>query len=59
VRQHGGVPPFLEAYVDKVMTLYEQIRGTAIHRYLLPSGAILFSNVPLSQEQLRQWEAHK
>jgi len=59
VRQHGGVPPFLEAYVNKVMTLYEQIRGTAIHRYLLPSGAILFSNVPLSQEQLRPWEAHK
>jgi hypothetical protein len=59
VRQHGGVPPFLESYVNKVMTLYEQIRGTSIHRYLLPSGTILFSNVPLSQEQLRQWEAQK
>jgi soluble lytic murein transglycosylase-like protein len=59
VRQHGGVPPFLEAYVNKVMTLYEQLRGTSIHRYLLPSGMILFSNVPLSQEQLRQWEAQK
>lgn len=59
VRQHGGVPPFLESYVNKVMTLYEQMRGTSIHRYLLPSGTILFSNVPLSQEQLRQWEAQK
>lgn len=59
VRQHGGVPPFLESYVNKVMTLYEQIQGASIHRYLLPSGTILFSNVPLSQEQLRQWEAKK
>jgi soluble lytic murein transglycosylase-like protein len=59
VRQHGGVPPFLESYVNKVMTLYAQLRGTSIHRYLLPSGTILLSNVPLSQEQLRQWEANK
>jgi soluble lytic murein transglycosylase-like protein len=59
VRQHGGVPPFLESYVNKVLTLYEQMRGTAIHRYLLPSGTILFSNVPLSQDQLRQWEANE
>ena len=59
VRQHGGVPPLLESYVNKVMTLYEQLRGTSIHRYLLPSGTLLFSNVPLSQEQLRQWEANK
>ena len=59
VRQHGGVPPFLESYVNKVMTVYEQLRGTSIHRYLLPSGTILFSNVPLLQEQLRQWEANK
>jgi hypothetical protein len=59
VRQHGGVPPYLASYVNKVMTLHEQMRGTSIHRYLLPSGAILFSNVPLSQEQLRQWEAKK
>jgi hypothetical protein len=59
VRQHGGVPPFLESYVNKVMTLYEQLRGASIHRYRLPSGTLLFSNVPLSQEQLRQWEANK
>jgi soluble lytic murein transglycosylase-like protein len=55
VRKYGGVPPFLESYVDKVLTLYEQIRGAPIHRYIMPSGVILFSNVPLSQEQLSQW----
>jgi hypothetical protein len=59
VRRHGGVPPWLESYVNKVLTLYEQVRGPVIHRYLSPSGLILFSNVPLSQEQLRQWEVKK
>ncbi len=59
VRKHGGVPPFLEAYVNKVLTLYEQARGTRIHRYSMPSGVILFSNVPLSQEQLSQWEVKR
>lgn len=59
VRKHGGVPPFLESYVNKVLTLYEQARGQPIHRYFLPSGLILFSNVPLSQEQLSQWEVKK
>jgi hypothetical protein len=59
VRRHGGVPPLLESFVNKVLTLYEQVRGPSIHRYLLPSGLILFSNVPLSQEQLRQWEVKK
>jgi soluble lytic murein transglycosylase-like protein len=59
VRKHGGVPPLLESYVNKVLTLYEQVRGTQIHRYIMPSGVILFSNVPLSQEQLSQWEAKK
>jgi soluble lytic murein transglycosylase-like protein len=59
VRRHGGVPPWLESYVNKVLTLYEQVRGNSIHRYLLPSGMILFSNVPLSQEQRRLWEVKK
>jgi hypothetical protein len=59
VRRHGGVPPILESYVNKVLTLYEQVRGTPIHRYVMPSGVILFSNVPLSQEQLGQWEAKR
>jgi hypothetical protein len=59
VRKHGGVPPFLESYVNKVLTLYEQARGKQIHRYSTPSGLILFSNVPLSQEQLSQWEAKR
>jgi soluble lytic murein transglycosylase-like protein len=59
VRKHGGVPPFLESYVNKVLTLYEQARGRQIHRYSTPSGLILFSNVPLSQEQLSQWEAKR
>jgi soluble lytic murein transglycosylase-like protein len=59
VRKHGGVPPFLESYVNKVLTLYEQARGTPIHRYIMPSGVILFSNVPLSQEQLSQWEVKR
>jgi soluble lytic murein transglycosylase-like protein len=59
VRKHGGVPPLLESYVNKVLTLYEQARGTQIHRYIMPSGVILFSNVPLSQEQLSQWEAKR
>jgi soluble lytic murein transglycosylase len=59
VRKHGGVPPFLESYVNKVLTLYEQVRGTPIHRYIMPSGVILFSNVPLSQEQLSQWEVKR
>jgi hypothetical protein len=59
VRRHGGVPPWLESYVNKVLTLYEQVRGASIQRYLLPSGLMLFSNVPLSQEQLRQWEVKK
>jgi hypothetical protein len=59
VRRHGGVPPVLEAYVNKVLTLYEQTRGTPIHRYLTPSGLMLFSNVPLSQEQLSQWDVKR
>lgn len=59
VRQHGGVPPFLQSYVDKVLTLYERARGTSIHRYFLPSGTILFSNVPLSREQQGRWETNK
>jgi len=59
VRRHGGVPPMLESYVNKVLTLYEQTRGTQIHRYIMPSGAILFSNVPLSQEQLSQWDVKR
>jgi soluble lytic murein transglycosylase-like protein len=59
VRKHGGVPPFLESYVNKVLTLYEQARGRQIHRYIMPSGLILFSNVPLSQEQLSQWESKR
>jgi len=59
VRKHGGVPPFLESYVNKVLTLYEQARGAPIHRYIMPSGGILFSNVPLSQEQLSQWEVKR
>jgi hypothetical protein len=59
VRKHGGVPPFLEAYVNKVLALYEQARGTSIHRYMLPSGTLLFSNVPLSQEHVSQWEVKK
>lgn len=49
----------LESYVNKVLTLYEQVRGTPIHRYIMPSGVILFSNVPLSQEQLSQWEVKR
>jgi Transglycosylase SLT domain len=59
VRKHGGVPPVLESYVNKVLTLFEQARGTQIHRYILPSGTLLFSNVPLSQEQLSQWDVKK
>jgi Transglycosylase SLT domain len=59
VRKHGSVPPMLESYVNKVLTLFEQARGTQIHRYILPSGTILFSNVPLSQEQLSQWDVKK
>jgi soluble lytic murein transglycosylase-like protein len=59
VRKHGGVPPMLESYVNKVLTLYEQARGVQIHRYILPSGTILFSNVPLSQEQLSQWDVKR
>jgi soluble lytic murein transglycosylase len=59
VRKHGGVPPMLESYVNKVLTLYEQTRGTQIHRYIMPSGLVLFSNVPLSQEQLSQWDVKK
>jgi soluble lytic murein transglycosylase-like protein len=59
VRKHGGVPPLLESYVNKVLTLYERTRGTQIHRYIMPSGTILFSNVPLSQEQLSQWEVKR
>jgi soluble lytic murein transglycosylase-like protein len=59
VRKHGGVPPALESYVNKVLMLYEHARGTQIHRYMLPSGAMLFSNVPLSQEQLSQWDAKR
>jgi hypothetical protein len=59
VRRHGGVPPMLESYVNKVLTLYEQTRGTPIHRYMMPSGAMLFSNVPLSQEQLSQWDVKR
>jgi Transglycosylase SLT domain len=59
VRKHGGVPPMLESYVNKVLTLYEQTRGTRIHRYLMPSGIILFSNVPLTQEQLSPWDVKR
>jgi hypothetical protein len=59
VRKHGGVPPMLESYVNKVLALYEQSRGTQIHRYIAPSGLILFSNVPLSQEQLSQWDVKR
>jgi transglycosylase-like protein with SLT domain len=59
VRRHGGVPPMLESYVNKVLTLYEQTRGTPIHRYRMPSGVLLFSNVPLSQEQLSQWDVKR
>lgn len=59
VRKHGAVPPVLESYVNKVLALYEQTHGTQIHRYVLPSGLILFSNVPLSQEQLSQWDAKR
>lgn len=59
VRKHGTVPPFLQSYVNKVLTLYEQARGTSIHRYVMPSGTILFSNVPLSQEQVVRWEVNK
>jgi Transglycosylase SLT domain/Domain of unknown function (DUF4124) len=59
VRKHGGVPPMLESYVNKVLTLYEQTRGTSIHRYITPAGLVLFSNVPLSQEQLSQWDVKK
>jgi Transglycosylase SLT domain len=59
VRKHGGVPPILESYVNKVLTLYEQTRGTQIHRYITPSGVVLFSNVPLSQEQLSQWDVKR
>jgi hypothetical protein len=59
VRKHGGVPPVLESYVNRVLTLYEQARGTQIHRYIMPSGVILFSNVPLSREQLSQWEVKR
>jgi soluble lytic murein transglycosylase-like protein len=59
VRKHGGVPPMLESYVNKVLTLYEQTRGTQIRRYILPSGLVLFSNVPLTQEQLSQWDVKR
>jgi Transglycosylase SLT domain len=59
VRKHGGVPPILESYVNKVLTLYEQTRGTQIHRYIMPSGVVLFSNVPLSQDQLSQWDVKR
>jgi len=59
VRKHGGVPPMLESYVNEVLTLYEQTRGAQIHRYITPSGLILFSNVPLSQEQLSQWDVKR
>jgi soluble lytic murein transglycosylase-like protein len=59
VRKHGAVPPVLESYVNKVLALYEQARGTQIHRYIMPSGVILFSNVPLSQEQLSQWDVKR
>jgi soluble lytic murein transglycosylase-like protein len=59
VRQHGGVPPILESYVNKVLALYEQTRGTPIHRYMMPSGGMLFSNVPLSQDQLSQWDVKR
>jgi len=59
VRKHGGVPPMLESYVNKVLMLYEQTRGAQIHRYITPSGLILFSNVPLSQEQLSQWDVKR
>ena len=59
VRRHGGVPPMLESYVNKVLTLYEHTRGTQIRRYITPSGVLLFSNVPLSQEQLSQWDVKR
>jgi Transglycosylase SLT domain len=59
VRKHGGVPPMLESYVNKVLTLYEQTRGTQIRRYIMPSGLVLFSNVPLSQEHLSQWDVKR
>lgn len=59
VRKHGGVPPILESYVNKVLTLYEQARGTKIHRYIMPAGTILFSNVPLTQGQLSQWDVKR
>ncbi len=59
VRKHGGVPPMLESYVNKVLMLYEQTRGTQLHRYITPSGVMLFSNVPLSQEQLSQWDVKR
>jgi soluble lytic murein transglycosylase-like protein len=59
VRKHGGVPPILESYVNKVLMLYEQARGRPIHRYMMPTGVILFSNVPLSQEQLSQWDVKR
>jgi soluble lytic murein transglycosylase len=59
VRKHGGVPPMLESYVNKVLMLYEQTRGMSIHRYITPAGLVLFSNVPLSQEQLSQWDVIK
>jgi soluble lytic murein transglycosylase-like protein len=59
VRKHGGVPPMLESYVNKVLALYEQTRGMPIHRYIMPSGLVLFSNVPLSQEQLSQWDVKR
>jgi hypothetical protein len=59
VRKHGGVPPILESYVNKVLTLYEQARGTKIHRYITPAGTILFSNVPLTQGQLSQWDVKR
>jgi hypothetical protein len=39
--------------------LYEQTRGAQIHRYIMPSGVMLFSNVPLSQEQLIQWDVKR
>jgi transglycosylase-like protein with SLT domain len=59
VRRQGGVPPMLESYVNKVLTLYEQTRGTQIRQYITPSGVILFSNAPLSQEQLSQWDVKR
>jgi hypothetical protein len=83
VRKHGAVPPFLQSYVDKILTLYEQARYTSIerytmptsssfvylpavpirppsiYRYTMPTGKILFSNVPLSREQVARWEANE